>query len=93
MDYDAMICSLYSELSQVAASRPEDWQTIALTQVIPGYFAPSQDPDGFLEWARYHPTWKLTYAECASEICAKPLEAAYYIACAIVADLIEESDA
>lgn len=44
----------------------------------------------FLAWAQGHPAWSLTLAECASEVCAKPREAAIYLLRAIAREVIED---
>lgn len=45
----------------------------------------------FLSWARDHRRWTFVVAEVASEVCAKPPEAALEIARRIVEELVEEA--
>lgn len=44
----------------------------------------------FLDWARDHRRWSFVVAEAAEVVCAKPREAAVFIAHAIVDELLEE---
>jgi hypothetical protein len=47
----------------------------------------------FLDWARDHRRWRSVVAEAADAVCAKPPEAAAWVAHAIVDELLEEDDA
>jgi hypothetical protein len=47
----------------------------------------------FLAWAREHRRWRFVVAEAADAVCAKPPEAAAWVAHAIVDELLEEDDA
>jgi hypothetical protein len=44
----------------------------------------------FLDWARGHRRWRFVVAEAADAVCAKPPEAAAWVAHAIVDELLEE---
>ncbi len=44
----------------------------------------------FVEWAREHRRWRFVVAEAAEAVCAKPREAATWIAHAIVEELLED---
>ena len=46
----------------------------------------------FVEWARGHRRWSFVVAEAAADVCAKPPEAAAFIAHAIVDELLEADD-
>jgi hypothetical protein len=46
----------------------------------------------FLEWARAHRRWRQVVAEAAEAVCAKPPEAAAWVAHAIVDELLEAED-
>jgi len=46
--------------------------------------------ESFLAWAREHPRWSFVVAEAAEAVCAKPREAAVWVAHAIVEELLEE---
>jgi hypothetical protein len=48
--------------------------------------------DAFLAWAREHRRWRFVVAEAAEAVCAKPREAAAWVAHAIVEELLEEDD-
>lgn len=38
-----------------------------------------EDASAFLAWARHDPWWTLVVAECATQVCAKPAEAAVFV--------------
>ena len=44
----------------------------------------------FLDWARDHRRWSFVVAEAAEVVCAKPREAAVFVAHAIVDELLED---
>ncbi|MBT8496410.1 MAG: hypothetical protein KJO07_25410 [Deltaproteobacteria bacterium] len=67
-----------------------EWKTRALQLHAPELL-PGDRAAELLDWAREHPRWRLTVAECASEVCAKPREAGIYVAVAIVEELLEEA--
>jgi hypothetical protein len=46
----------------------------------------------FVEWARDHRRWRYVVAEAGETVCAKPREAAAWIAHAIVEELLEEAE-
>ena len=62
----------------------DGWQRAAAA--VAGQAAP------FVEWARAHRRWSFVVAEAADEVCAKPPEAAAFIAHAIVDELLEADD-
>lgn len=47
----------------------------------------------FLDWARAHRRWSFVVAEAAEVVCAKPREAAVFVAHAIVDELLEDDEA
>jgi len=47
----------------------------------------------FLDWARDHRRWRFVLAEAAEAVCAKPPEAAAWVAHAIIDELLEEGAA
>jgi hypothetical protein len=52
--------------------------------------ATSSCASDFLEWARAHRRWSFIVAEAASEVCAKPPEAAAWVLHQIVDELLED---
>ena len=46
----------------------------------------------FLEWATHHPRWSFNVAEASQQVCAKPLEAAIFVLCDIVDELLEDDE-
>jgi hypothetical protein len=46
----------------------------------------------FVAWARQHRRWSFVVAEAAEAVCAKPAEAAAFVAHAIVDELLEDED-
>jgi len=46
--------------------------------------------EAFVAWARAHRRWSFVVAEAADAVCAKPREAAAWIAHAIVEELLED---
>ncbi|HEX4459656.1 MAG TPA: hypothetical protein VIA18_16875 [Polyangia bacterium] len=54
--------------------------------------AVAPDAAPFVAWARAHRRWSFVVAEAADEVCAKPPEAAAYIAHAIVEELLADED-
>lgn len=62
----------------------DGWRLAA--EAVAGRAAP------FVEWARQHRRWTFVVAEAADAVCAKPPEAAAFIAHAIVDELLEEHE-
>lgn len=54
--------------------------------------AVAAEPAQFLAWARDHRRWRFVVAEAAEAVCAKPREAATWVAHAIVEELLEEEE-
>lgn len=52
--------------------------------------AVNDDAAAFLDWARDHRRWSFVVGEAAEVVCAKPREAAAFVAHAIVDELLEE---
>lgn len=88
MSYEAMIDALYEELAPLARREPGTWRQMAQAHIIPRALVGA--PEAFIAWAEEHPLWRFTVAECATEVCAKPREAAIYIISAMIEELIED---
>jgi hypothetical protein len=73
---------LVEHLHAVAQGAGEDWRRTILETRI-------DEPEKFLEWARHHRRWQFAVAEAAEEVCAKPREAAAFVAMKIVEELLE----
>ena len=65
-----------------AAWQRDGWARAA--EAVDGQAAP------FVEWAREHRRWRYVVAEAGETVCAKPREAAAWIAHAIVEELLED---
>ena len=83
--FDGLIARMAAAARADRAGWQRDgWQRAAAA--IAGTAAP------FVEWAREHRRWRYVVAEAGETVCAKPREAAAWIAHAIVEELLEEDD-
>jgi len=81
-DFDALLEALAEEARRDRAAWARDgWARVAR--------AVSSEADAFLAWARAHRRWSFVVAEAAEEVCAKPPEAAAWVAHAAVEELLE----
>ena len=88
-DWDALVEELAAQLrSRFVAGRP--WRDFANAELAPAALDRRGTAEGFLAWAKGHRMWSLTVAECAREVCGKPREAAIYVLCAIVEEVLED---
>lgn len=71
-----MLDALYLEVAAAAREDEATWEQRAHAVVAP--FA-SRWGDAFLAWAKEDDRWRLTVAEAATRVCAKPREAAAFI--------------
>lgn len=79
MSYDPLV----QHLLGIAQRAGEDWRRTILETRI-------EEPEKFLDWARNHRRWQFAVAEAAGEVCAKPPEAAAFVAMKIVEELLED---
>jgi hypothetical protein len=81
--FDALLEGLLAEARADRAGWARDgW--VRAAQAVGGVAEP------FLAWARAHRRWSFVVAEAAEEVCAKPREAAIWVAHAAVEELLEE---
>jgi hypothetical protein len=81
--FDALIDELYAAARADRDGWARDgWARAAAA--VAGRAAP------FLDWARDHRRWRGVVAEAADAVCAKPPEAAAWVAHAIVDELLED---
>jgi hypothetical protein len=73
-----------------ALARRDGWDPSAMQRIVPDALARHGGPEAFLRWVDDHPVWRITAAESATQVCAKPAEAAIYIAYTIVSEALDE---
>lgn len=81
--FDAIIERLLAAARDDRDGWARDGWRLAAAAVAP-------DAAPFVAWARGHRRWSFVVAEAADEVCAKPPEAAAYIAHAIVEELLAD---
>jgi hypothetical protein len=80
--FDVMLDELVAEARRDGAAWERDgWARVA--QAI------GDNGATFIAWARDHRRWSFIVAEAAEAVCAKPREAAAWVAHAIVQELLE----
>jgi hypothetical protein len=77
---------LLDELAAEARRDPAAWSRDGWTRAARVF----TDPTAFLAWARAHRRWSFVVAEASEAVCAKPPEAAAWVAHAIVEELVED---
>jgi hypothetical protein len=83
--FDATIDRLFAAARADRAGWARDGWRLAADAV-------AAQPAPFVEWARRHRRWSFVVAEAADAVCAKPPEAAAFIAHAIVDELLEDEE-
>jgi hypothetical protein len=84
--FEAIVDELFASARRDRAAWERDGWARAAAAVAPHARA-------FLDWARDHRRWRFVVAEAADAVCAKPPEAAAWVAHQIVEELLEEDDA
>ncbi|MDB4966809.1 MAG: hypothetical protein JWN44_2498 [Myxococcales bacterium] len=83
--FDAVVDALVAE----ATGDREAWQRDGWARAAR---AVGDEGEQFIEWASAHRRWSFVVAEAADAVCAKPGEAAAWVAHAIVEERLEDGD-
>jgi hypothetical protein len=84
-----MFEAVVAELTAAARADRDGWERDGWARAA-GAVAGRAQP--FLDWARDHKRWRFVVAEAAEAVCAKPPEAAAWVAHAIIDELLEDDD-
>ena len=85
MSFDALVERMAARArADRAAWAADGWARAA--EGVAGQEAP------FVEWARDHRRWRFVVAEASDAVCAKPPEAAAWVAHQIIEELLEDEE-
>lgn len=59
-------------------------------EIVSSKLGGARECEAFLAWATHHPRYSFNVAEAAERVCAKPMEAAIFVLCDIVDELLDD---